>query len=61
MSAHLGRRAFAEFIGTAFLLIAVVGSGIAAQMLTPNDVGLALLENAVATGAALVAIILAVG
>jgi glycerol uptake facilitator-like aquaporin len=61
MSASFGRRVVAEFIGTSFLLIAVVGSGIAAQTLTPNDVGLALLENAIATGAALVAIILAVG
>jgi glycerol uptake facilitator-like aquaporin len=61
VSANLGRRFAAEFIGTAFLLIAVVGSGIAAQTLSPNDVGLALLENAIATGAALVAIILAVG
>jgi arsenate reductase len=43
------------------LLIAVIGSGIAAQTLSPNDTGLELLENAVATGAALVAIILAVG
>jgi glycerol uptake facilitator-like aquaporin len=55
------RKALAEFIGTALLLIAVIGSGIAAQTLSPNDTGLALLENAVATGAALVAIILAVG
>jgi arsenate reductase len=55
------RRALAEFIGTALLLIAVIGSGIAAQALSPNDAGLELLENAVATGAALVAIILAVG
>jgi arsenate reductase len=54
-------RATAEFIGTALLLIAVVGSGIAAQGLSPNDTGLELLENAAATGAALVAIILAVG
>jgi arsenate reductase len=42
-------------------LIAVIGSGIAAQSLSPTDVGLELLENAVATGAALVAIILALG
>jgi glycerol uptake facilitator-like aquaporin len=42
-------------------LIAVVGSGIAAQTLSPSDTGLALLENAIATGAALMAIILAVG
>jgi glycerol uptake facilitator-like aquaporin len=55
------RKAVAEFIGTALLLIGVVGSGIAAQRLSPNDTGLELLENAVATGAALVAIILALG
>jgi glycerol uptake facilitator-like aquaporin len=58
---QLERRLLAEFIGTAFLLVAVVGSGIAAQTLSPTDTGLALLENAIATGAALVAIILAVG
>lgn len=51
----------AEFVGTAFLLLAVIGSGIAASRLSPHDTGLALLENAVATGGALVAIILAVG
>jgi glycerol uptake facilitator-like aquaporin len=55
------RRAVAEFLGTAMLLIAVVGSGTAAQRLSPADVGLELLENALATGAALVAIILAFG
>lgn len=55
------RRAAAELIGTALLVLAVVGSGIAAQRLSPHDTGLQLLENAVATGAALVAIILAVG
>lgn len=63
-SSHLWqllRRTLAEFIGTAFLLIAVVGSGIAAQRLSPSDTGLELLENAIATGAALVAIILAFG
>lgn len=57
----VGRRVAAEFIGTALLLIAVVGSGIAAQRLSPGDVGLELLENAVATGAGLAAIIVAVG
>jgi arsenate reductase len=57
----LARRLGAEFVGTALLLIAVVGSGIAAQRLSPNDVGLELLENSIATGAALAAIILAVG
>lgn len=55
------RRLLAEFIGTALLLVVVVGSGIAAQRLSPNDVGLELLENALATGAGLIAIILAVG
>jgi arsenate reductase len=57
----LGRRAVAEFLGTALLVMAVVGSGIAAQRLSPGDVGLQLLENAAATAAALVAIILTVG
>jgi glycerol uptake facilitator-like aquaporin len=49
----------AEFVGTAFLVAAVVGSGIAASRLSPNDVGLQLLENSLITGAALVALILA--
>lgn len=57
----LARRALAELIGTALLLVAVVGSGIAAQRLSPGDTGLQLLENAAATAAALMAIILAVG
>lgn len=61
MHGSYARRLFAEFLGTAFLLVAVVGSGIAAQRLSPHDVGLQLLENAAATGAALVAIILAFG
>jgi arsenate reductase len=59
--ATLVRQAIAEFVGTATLLVAVIGSGIAAQRLSPGDVGLQLLENAAATAAALVAIILAVG
>jgi len=57
----LARKALAEFIGTALLLIAIIGSGIAAQRLSPNDTGLQLFEIAAATAAALVAIILAVG
>jgi len=57
----LARRATAEFVGTAFLVAIVVGSGIFAQRLTPHDVGLQLLENSVATGAGLVALILALG
>ena len=51
----------AEATGTAFLVIAVVGSGIAAQRLSPGQTGLQLLENALATAAALVAILLALG
>lgn len=51
-------RLLAEFIGTAMLLIAVVGSGIAAETLSPNDTGLQLLEAAFAAGFALIAIIL---
>jgi glycerol uptake facilitator-like aquaporin len=53
------RRGVAELVGTAFLVAAVVGSGIAAQRLSPDDVGLQLLENSIATGAVLVALILA--
>jgi glycerol uptake facilitator-like aquaporin len=55
----LARRLFAEFLGTALLVVAVVGSGIAAQRMSPSDVGLELFENAAATAAALIAIILA--
>jgi glycerol uptake facilitator-like aquaporin len=57
----LARRLTAEAVGTGFLVAAVVGSGIAAQRLSPNDVGLQLIENSFATGAALVALILAFG
>lgn len=57
----LARKVFAEFVGSAFLAAAVVGSGIAAQRLSPDDVGLQLLENALITGAVLVALILALG
>jgi len=57
----LARRATAEAVGTGLLVAAVVGSGIAAERLSPDDVGLQLLENSVATGAALVALILAFG
>ncbi|MBV8085513.1 MAG: aquaporin family protein [Chloroflexi bacterium] len=59
--ADFRRQCVAEFVGTALLVATVVGSGIAAQRLSPNDTGLELLENALATGAGLVAIILAVG
>jgi glycerol uptake facilitator-like aquaporin len=59
--ADLGRRLLAEFLGTALLVLAVIGSGIAAARLSPGNVGLELFENAAATAAALVAVILAVG
>ena len=57
----LGRRLIAEAVGTAFLLMAVIGSGIAAERLSPADVGLQLFENAVATAFALMALIWAFG
>jgi arsenate reductase len=57
----LVRRAVAEFLGTAFLVAIVVGSGIYAQRLSPGNTGLQLLENSIATGAGLVALILAFG
>jgi glycerol uptake facilitator-like aquaporin len=55
------RRAASEALGTAFLLMAVVGSGIVGERLSGGNVGLALLANSLATGAALVALILALG
>jgi arsenate reductase len=57
----LWRRVLAEFLGSAFLAAVVVGSGIAAQHLSPGNVGLELLENAAATAAGLFAIILMFG
>jgi len=56
----LPRRALAEVLGTGFLLLAIVGSGIAADRLT-DDLALTLLINAIVTGAALTAMITAVG
>ena len=61
MRPNTARRVLAEFCGTAFLVNVVVGSGIAAERLSPDDVGLQLLENAAATAAGLVALILAFG
>lgn len=55
--ATLGRRLVAEALGTAYLLAAVVGSGIMAERLSGGNAALALLANAIATGAALVALI----
>jgi glycerol uptake facilitator-like aquaporin len=57
----LWRRLTAEFLGSAFLAALVIGSGIAAQRLSPGDTGLELLENAAATAAGLFAIILMFG
>jgi glycerol uptake facilitator-like aquaporin len=57
----LPRRLLAELLGSAFLAALVIGSGIAAQTLSPGDVGLQLLENALATAAGLAAIILMFG
>ncbi len=61
MNHGLSRRLLAEFLGSAFLAALVIGSGIAAQQLSPDDTGLALLENAAATAAGLFAIILMFG
>ena len=57
----LARRLLAELLGSAFLAALVIGSGIAAQTLSPNDVGLELFENAAATAAGLFTIILMFG
>jgi len=54
-------RMTAEFVGTAFLLMAVVGSGIMGEKLSGGNVAIALLANTIATGAALVALILTFG
>ncbi|MEI8405015.1 MAG: MIP/aquaporin family protein [Actinomycetes bacterium] len=58
---QLWRRLLAEYLGSALLAALVIGSGIAAAQLSPSDVGLELLENALATGAGLFAIILMFG
>lgn len=57
----LWRRSAAELLGSAFLAAVVIGSGIAAQRLSPGDAGLELFENASVTGAGLFAIILMFG
>ena len=61
MDRELARKATAEAVGTALLVAVVVGSGIFAQRLSPGDGGLELLENSLATGAGLMALILAFG
>lgn len=57
----MGRRAVAEALGTALLLAAVIGSGIMGEQLAGGNVGIALLANTIATGAALVTLILTFG
>jgi glycerol uptake facilitator-like aquaporin len=59
--APLARRLLAEFLGTALLVAVVVGSGIAAQQLSPHDIGLQLLENSTATVFGLAVLILMFG
>ena len=59
MKSTLSRRVAAEFLGTAFLVAAVVGSGIMGERLSGGNVAIALLANTIATGAALAALILA--
>ena len=61
MRISLARRVAAEFLGTAFLVAAVVGSGIMGERLANGNVALALLVNTIATGAALVALLLTFG
>jgi glycerol uptake facilitator-like aquaporin len=61
MKISLARRVVAEFLGTAFLVAAVVGSGIMGDRLANGNVALALLANTIATGAALVALIVTFG
>ena len=61
IGADLARRLVAEALGTGFLVVAVIGSGIMASRLSPNDVGLQLLENAAATAGALIALIWMLG
>ena len=58
---HLRSQLTAEFLGTAFLLMAAVGSGIMGERLAAGNIAVALLANSLATGSALVALILALG
>lgn len=62
ISVHpIGRRLLAEFLGTGLLVAVVVGSGIAASQLSPNDIGIQLLENSTATVFGLAILILMLG
>ncbi len=57
MKFNLRARLTAEFVGSAFLVAAVVGSGIMGERLAGGNVAIALLANTIATGAALVALL----
>lgn len=57
----MNNRLLSEFLGTAFLLIGVVGSGIMAENLSPDNIGVALLANAIATGCILYVLITILG
>jgi glycerol uptake facilitator-like aquaporin len=61
MKPSLSRRCAAEFVGTAFLVATVIGSGVMAERLSNGNVALALLANTIAIGSALVALIFAIG
>lgn len=61
MKFNLRARVIAEFLGTGFLVAAVVGSGVMGERLAAGNVAIALLANSIATGCVLVAIILAFG
>jgi glycerol uptake facilitator-like aquaporin len=61
MKPTLQTRLAVEFIGTGLLVTAVIGSGIMAERLSSGNIGLALLANSIATGTALVALILTFG
>jgi glycerol uptake facilitator-like aquaporin len=61
MKPSLSRRCVAEFVGTAFLVATVIGSGVMAERLSNGNTALALLANTIATGAVLVALIFAFG
>lgn len=61
MTHSLARRVTSEFVGTLFLLMAVVGSGIMAERLAADNQAIALLANTIATGATLTALVLTFG
>jgi glycerol uptake facilitator-like aquaporin len=58
---NAARRTISEFVGTAFLLATIIGSGVMAERLSNGNIALALLANTIATAAVLVALIVAFG